>query len=496
MTAPDRGAEWGLDDDPWAGMVDEHGTPFDIEPAAEVAAEAVAAGETIDRVRLAHLPPEFWGARDLFKQIWLAAKADGTSPDAVLGSVLARAAAMASHRLSFVSARPGSLQLFVNVVAPSGIGKTEAMRTASRLILPPTYLCDPYGELRHDAFKEAGLGSGEGLAEAYMGVKDVDTGEFYKYGPNKGDPKTKPIRAQVRHNALLFLDEGETLTKMMKERRGATVGMALRTAWTGGTLGQANAQEATTRHVPDGSYSLGILIGYQPHAAQEMLADGAGGTPQRFLWLSALDPDMAEAPSEPPEPFRLPLCDGHGQAVEGVVEFPEAIREALWGALRAKMRGELIVDELDSHEPLMRCKLAALLAVLDGRMTVVGDDWHLAGMIWQVSCAVRDRLLEFGRQAEIARRNQETERHIEVTELTEATRIEVSERVAGYARQIAEAAFAARPEPIKRSEMRRGVKSTMRKSWDAGLEYAAARGWVVITDEGARFHAGSVHLDA
>lgn len=490
MTAPDEPQAWGLDDDVWAGMVDEYGTPFDIEPAAEVAAEAVAAGEGIDRVRLAHLPAEFWDSRDLFKQIYAAAKADGTSPDAVLGAVLARASAMASHRLTFHSARPGSMQMFVNIVAPSGIGKTEAMRTARRLILPASHLCDNYGTLLPDRFKEAGLGSGEGIAEAYMGVKEIDTGEFYKYGPNKGDPKTKPVRAQVRHNAMLILDEGEALTKMMKERRGATVGMALRSAWVGEMLGQANAQEITTRHVPEGSYSLGMLIGYQPHAAQEMLADGGGGTPQRFLWLSALDPDMAEAPGVAPEPFRLPLCDGHGRPLEGVIEFPDAIREALWGALRAKMRGELIVNEQDSHEPLMRSKLAAHLCALDGRMTVAGDDWYLGGMIWQVSCAVRDRLIEFGRQEEAAKRQREDERHVEITGLTETTRIEVNERVAGYARRIADAAREQHPEPVGRSDARRSIKNTMRKSWDAGLEYAVARGWVRLVDDEARIALG------
>jgi hypothetical protein len=497
MTEPEEPQAWGLSDDLWSGVTDEYGTPFDIEiePAAEVAAEAVAAGEGIDRVRLAHLPDEFWGARDLFKQVWLAAKADGTAPDAVLGATLAKAAAMLSHRLTFHSVRPGSMQMFVSVVAPSGIGKTEAIRTANRLILPPTYLTYPDGTVRLDLYKDAGLGSGEGIAEAYMGMKDVDTGEFYRAGPNKGDPRTKSVRCQTRHNAFLFLDEGEALTKMMSERKGATVGMALRTAWVGGTLGQSNAQEITTRHVPEGTYSLGMLIGYQPRAAQAMFADVGGGTPQRFLWLSALDPEMAEAPGVAPEPFRLPLCDGHGHAVEGVVQFPEAIRTALWGALRAKNRGELVVDELDSHEPLMRCKLAALLCVLDNRLMVSGEDWHLAGLIWQVSCAVRDRLIEFGRQEEAARRQREDERHVELTSLTEAAKIEVNERVAAYGRRIAQTVSDQHPEPVGRSDARRNMaKSTLRKSWDAGLEYAIARGWVKLTDGESKVVAGEFRV--
>lgn len=491
MTPPEEHG-WSLDDDLWAGMTDEDGFPLELEPAAEVAAEAIAAGK--ENVRLAYLPPEFWAARPLFKAIHAAAKADGTSPDAVLGAVLARASAMASHRLTFHSARPGVMNMFVNLVAPSGIGKTEAMRTAARLIRPATHLCDRYGEVDAERFKESGLGTGEGIAEAYMGTKDVDSGEFHRSGPNKGDPKTKPVRMQVRHNAFLFLDEGETLTKMMKERRGATIGMALRTAWTGGTLGQMNAQETTTRHVPDGSYSLGVLIGYQPHAAQTILADGGGGTPQRFLWLSAVDPDMADRPGSPVEPLMLPLCDGEGRAVEGVIQFPDEIRQALWDALRAKNRGEIVVDELNSHEPLMRCKLSALFCALDGRMHVEAEDWRLADVVWSVSCAVRDRLIEFGKQQQARVKEAETERHAELAAAGEAARIEVNERVIAYARQIAGRAIEVDAAEdfgsLHRGDERRRIKSTLRKSWDAGLEYALARGWVVLLQDGARIAVG------
>jgi len=482
---------WSLDDDPWAGMVDDQGFPLDLEDPATVAAEAVSAGA--ENVRLAHLPAEFWGARELFKQIWFAAKADGTAPDAVLGAVLARASAMASHRLTFHSTRPGVMNMFVNIIAPSGIGKTEAMRTANRLIKTSTHLCDRFGDADAEKYKESGLGTGEGIAEAYMGTKEIDTGEFYRSGPNKGDPKTKPVRTQVRHNAFLFLDEGEALTKMMHERRGATVGMALRTAWVGGTLGQANAAETTTRHIPDGHYSLGIMIGYQPHAAQELLADGGGGTPQRFLWLSALDPDMAEAPGEAPEPVLLPLCDGAGRPTEGVIQFPDEVRRTLWASLRAKMRGELLVDELDSHEPLMRCKVAALLCALDGRMRVDADDWRLAGLIWSVSCAVRDRLREFGRQQKEAEENARRDRLIADVEASEAARIRVSDRIVGYARRIAVKVHAAADqfERVKRSEYRRNFGKVEKPHFDDALNYAVTQGWVILEDDGVWLNAGS-----
>lgn len=472
------------EEDPWAGMVDELGTPFELEAADEVAAQAVAEGQGIDHVRMAHLPAEFWGARDLFKQVWVAAKAEGASPDAVLGVALARASAMVSHELTFNSGKPGNLNLFVNIVAPSGIGKSEAMRSGQQLIAVPPYLCDKWGDIDRDRYRESALGSGEGMAEIYMGTKEVDTGEIYRSGPNKGEPKTKPVRTQIRNNAFLHLDEGETLTKML-ERKGATVGQIIRSAWVGAQLGQANAAETTTRDVPARSYALGLVIGFQPFAAQQMLSEGGGGTPQRFLWLPALDPEMADAPSEPPHPFQLPLADERGIQRRGVVQFPGEIKQALWDALKAKTLDPASINELDSHEPLMRCKVAALLCVLDGRMEVDREDWRLAGMIWAVSCAVRDRLISFGQQQKVREREAEKERHAELVAAGETARLEVTERVAGYARTISErvheAVAADFIEGLSRSDERRRVKSNLRAAWDAGLEYARARGWVRIS---------------
>jgi hypothetical protein len=481
MSGDEQPAGWGLDDDPWAGMVDEHGFPFDIEPAVEVAAQAVAEGQSIDRMRLAHLPDEFWGSRDLFKQVWAAAKAEGAAPDAVLGVVLARAAAMVSHELTFNSGKPGNLNLFVNIVAPSGIGKSEAMRSGRQLIAVPAYLCDQNGEINRDRYREASLGSGEGMAEIYMGVKEVETGDIVRSGPGKGDPKTKPVRMQIRNNAFLHLDEGETLTKMT-ERRGSTVGQILRSAWVGAQLGQANAAELTTRDVPAGTYAMGLVIGFQPHAAQQLLGDGGGGTPQRFLWLSALDPDMAAAPSEPPHPYVLPLADENGYPRRGVVSFPEEIKQALWDALRAKTQDPGAIEEMNSHEPLMRCKLAALLCVLDDRMAVNREDWRLAGMIWTVSCAVRDRLIEYGKQEKTRERAAERDRHAELAAAGEAARLEVSERVASYARSLGERVHTS-DDPLGRSDERRRVKSNLRQAWDTALEYAQARGWIRLSED-------------
>lgn len=488
MTPP--GDAW--DDDPWAGMVDENGVPLDLPAAETVAAEAVAAGKPIDGMAQAHLPEEFWGARELFKQVWWAAKAEGAMPDAVLGVTLARAAAMVSHELTFNSGKPGNLNLFVNLIAPSGIGKSEAMRSAAQLIELPPYLTDRYGDPDRDRWRESALGSGEGMAEIYMGTKDVETGEIYRSGPDKGQPKTRPIRIMLRNNAFLHLDEGETLTKML-ERKGATVGQTMRTAWVGGALGAANARDETTRDIPARSYAMGMVIGFQPLAAQQLLSDGGGGTPQRFLWLSALDQNMAASPSEPPPPHQLALSDERGNPRRGVVAFPQEIKQALWDNLDFKTKNPGEINELNSHEPLMRCKLAALLCVLDNRMEVDREDWRLAGMLWAVSCAVRDRLIEYGRQQKVREREAEKERHAELAAAGETARLEVSERVAAYGRAVGVRVHDPLVAPdgwLGRSDERRRAKSSLRASWDAGLEYAQARGWVALSEDGSKILVG------
>ena len=463
------------------------------EPAAEVAQQAIAAGATT--VPLVNLPDAFWSSRPLFKHIREAAWASVTSADAVLGALLARASGMVDHRVKFDSGRgpTGSLNTFVNLIAPSGQGKTEAMRTAMRLLLPPRYLSRLDGTPDPELYRDGiGLGTGEGMAEAYMGWIQRETGELDR----KGEPKTEKARAQVRHNVLFYVDEGQTLAKMMQERQGSTVGMAIRTAWTGGALGQSNAREENTRFLPDGTYAMGLIIGYQPQVAQHLLADGGPGTPQRFLWLSAIDPHIPDEPVPLPDPFRMPLVLPHG---DPIVSFPADLRAQLRREQLARQRGEVVLDELDSHVPLMRCKLAALLALLDERFQVTWEDWELGGLIWATSCAVRDRLIEFGRQE--AERNQQAQldrRRQEAVAVRLAQRGVDStvERVAAWiCDKVREKG------PIGKGKLKKLLASRDRDWYEPGLSHAEALRWVVIDEDryvrpgSARFERGGGQVD-
>lgn len=330
------------------------------------------------------LPEEFWDARPVLKHIRAAGWAERAHPDAVLGAFLARTAASVPPSVKFNSGADGrepdgSTNLYACLLAPSGIGKSRASAAAQSL----TTIA---GLTPYQSF---GLGSGEGLIEAYLGMVDQQAYDPITLAPlcdNKGKPVMEKKKVQVRENAFFYIDEGATLNTLLG-RTGATLGATLRSAWNGGELGQANAAAETTRRLSAGRYSLGLLVGYQPSTAAQLLTDAGPGTPQRFLWFGAQDRQM---PTEPmPWPGRLQMPD----LKVGSVDFDRAIKRELLDYDVSKHHGTVVVDELDSHEPLLWCKVAALLCLVDSRRMVGAEDWQLAKTIVATSAQIRNGLV-------------------------------------------------------------------------------------------------------
>jgi hypothetical protein len=486
---PAEGAH--VPDDLWEGMTDDSGFPLDevygagIEPhvTADTPAEMTAQEAIAARYRL---PEEFWGAREMFKAIRQAAWASQTHPDAVLACVLARAAGAIGHEVTFDTGKSiGTLSLFACLLSGSGIGKSDAYKAAKRLTRLPSYLLEPGGAVNMDVFRDGlNISTGEGLAETYMGTVELEAtnpdGSVKMAIRGRGrnavpEPEMVKVRRAVRHRAFFFVDEGEALTKLMHERSGATLGPHLRTAWSGGTLSQANASEDRFRLVPAESYTMGVIIGYQPETAVAMLSDVGPGTPQRFLWFGATDTEMPdpEEDFEFPEPMTVPAEERR----TGVIQFPAELRKWFRHQIWGKHRGTIQFDPMDSHEPLMRAKLSALLCYLDGRMLVNRDDWVLAGMIWSVSVAIRNRLIRH-RDEENARLAEEkrTARLAEATEL-EVMKVAVSsdvERVARRIHRIVNETF----DPVKRWSLKKDKMGRDKAFFDAALAHARRVGWI------------------
>lgn len=356
------------------------------------------------------LPDLFWEARPVLKHIQAAAHARYVSADVALYTTLVRLAAMWPHkvRLDTGVKDPASANLYAAVVGPSGIGKTSGIGVATRLLAAPAWLGG-------DAFADGlPIGTGEGIAEAYMGsrkVPKVDE-QGLPVTLKTGEVKTEVVRAQVLHNAFMYADEGEALARLI-ERNGATVGEALRRAWVGETIGQSNGRAETTRIIKSGSYSFGLLVGFQPETALPLFADEGAGTPQRFLWCWAQDTSIPRHPGPSPGALRdvfpasRPLPEGMTWIVDPLgrdevdlrpVTYDAMIREELAEEHWARAQGALTLERLDAHRPLTLVKLAALLAQLEGRRDVTLEDWSLAKLMWQISCNVRTWLIEYGHE--------------------------------------------------------------------------------------------------
>ncbi len=413
---------------------------------------------------LANLPDDFWSARPAFQHIRSAAHSRGRSADLVFAATLARLSAMVSPELQFdTGLGPGSLNLFVAAVGPSGVGKSAGAKVSRELVAAPSY-CD--GAAFRDGIP---VGSGEGLAEAYMGTVIRETGEFTA----KGTPKTEKVRAQVRANAFIYVDEGEALTKM-GERSGATIGPTIRSAWVGAVLGQANAREETTRILPDGSYSMGLLIGFQRGTALPLLAEAGPGTPQRFLWCSAIDPSVPADPVAHPGPLTVSLSDVLGEPLTGVMAAASEIKAELWQRNLVRVHGEVEDVDLDSHAPLMRSKVAALLAVLDGRIDITVGDWSLSGTVWDTSSAVRDALVVHGQMEAAAAAEARTTASVDRAVRTAAAVGSVDQKLDRIGRLLAQKVL--RDGPMTNGAARKALSGRDRPFYEDAVERAVAEG--------------------
>jgi len=326
-----------------------------------------------------NLPAEFWASRPVLGLIRQAAHFRVRSADAVLLCVLARVALLTSPTIALPAIAGGraSLNFLGGIVSSSGGGKTTADVVAGELL--PV-------EQRKDIVVHS-LGSGEGAIEGYFEMVDEEI-----------DGKKRKVKKQTKVGAMYMLDEGQALAEM-GGRSGATLLPTLRSAWSGSMLGQANATVETHRKIPAHKYRFVLLAGFQPEYASGLIADAAGGTPQRFVFAHGVDSTIPNEPIEWPGEIDWRPPGSYAGGID--IDFEPSIAAEIRSRALMRQQGKWEPDPLDSHADLARMKMAALLAILDGRLYVEPEDWELAGMIMRSSAAVRTWVIELARSAAV-----------------------------------------------------------------------------------------------
>lgn len=410
-----------------------------------------------------NLPDQFWDARPALQHIRQAAHSRSRCADSVLVATLARVATLIPPTITLpaIVGSKASLNFFGAIVSRSGGGKSTSSDVARELV--------PFD--RNDIVDNVPPGSGEGLIEMYL--------EFVsEEGP---DGKRTKVKRQTKQAAYVFVDEGQALMSV-GDRQGNITLPILRSAWSGSVLGQQNASQETNRRIGAHQYRMGLIMGFQLAYAATLIADGEGGTPQRFVFMNATDAAIPDDAPEWPGPLpvaMLPIIHS-GQTVD----FDRDVAAGIRARNLAAQRGESDVDPLDTHTDLGRMKVAAILAYLDdGRLHVTPQDWELAGMVMDTSRAVRSSAIATAR----ARERDESRGRTAAAVSKELAVADAEERrvlVAG-AKSLARRAHKA-GQPVAKRDLMAAVASRYKRvvTVDEMISHAEAQGWIEAVVDG------------
>jgi hypothetical protein len=427
--------------DLWLGAVGENGEVTEQEPEDEYGPDEFESPEwhsSVSEEERGEISEEtFWKSRPVLEHIHTFARARIAAPWALLGCVLARVLVTVSPQVQLPPLTGGraSLNLFVALCGPSGSGKDVAAAAAKD--------CLDYGEDR----EESPLGTGEGLSSLFV----------------RWDNKAKEMQ-QFATSALVMVSEMDTMAAL-GGRQGATILPMLRQGAMGQTLGFSNANGETTRIVGSHKYRLCLVAGMQPTRSGVLLNDRNGGTPQRFIYLPTVDPQTPSSePDEPPAWRWVPPAfkSATGPFNPITVPLPAHVAETIRIGRRMGARGE--APPVDSHSMLTREKVAAALAILDGRTGVDNDDWALSGVIMTVSDRTRamcaQALKVESQKANVGKALEEAERTVIVTEHVDEVAVrKLSARIEGK--------LAA--GPLIHNQLRSSLRPSERNHWEPAI---------------------------
>jgi hypothetical protein len=405
------------------------------------------------------LPEVFWSARSEHGHIRQAARSRGAAPDAVFLSVLTHVALRVPPTLTLpaIVGGYGSLNLQAGILGQSGTGKGVAMRIAEDL-LPSRPV-------------EVGVGppgTGQGMLDVYFERVESDDGKRVEH-------------QQVLTGYLFEADEGQVLSKL-GEGTGSLTLETMRLSFNGERVGTTTVG-APWRVLHRHGYRMCWLLGFQPAVVRPLLADVAGGTPQRFLWASVVDADA-----------RLPRPDHPGELdwslpgeTTGPIRVALSVETEVTQRRHEVLTGKRIPGPFESHRDLLRLKVAALLGILAQRATLTVEDWDLASMVVDASDVVREAVLRVNRDSDARAEAGRNLKAANRAAAEEGARRSVNDNVARVARVIARGVPDA--GTITRKDLRRASASRDREWFDAAVDHAEAQGWIVSADDG-RFERG------
>ncbi|SFN47924.1 hypothetical protein SAMN05216207_10152 [Pseudonocardia ammonioxydans] len=297
--------------------------------------------------------------------------------------------------------------------------------------------------------------------------------EYRKPDKKEGTPGRN---VQVRHNVRFASDEGESLVKLMYERSGSSLAADLRKMWSGKNAGNANASAETKRRLDAGTYSMSMTLVFQPDTITQLFDDKGSGTPQRFVFAAASDPNIPDGEVPRPEPAKVDFPTlGREFSLEA-----GSVRTGLRRKHLALAQGAVIPEsEMDSQRDAVVARVAALLMALDGRFDMVTeDDWRLAEMVYETSSAVRDQVLTAARERRDAERDAAVGHRARAAAVAQWESTSVNAKVHKLAEWVAHRV--ATKGPLTVSKLKQGRDNSERVYVESAIDHAEREGWVEL----------------
>jgi hypothetical protein len=210
-----------------------------------------------------------------------------------------------------------------------------------------------------------------------------------------------------------------------------------------------------------------------------------------------MSPFPADVPTDLPTPGAIvsagPLRGGDP------ITFSETILDELYETEHAKNTGTLpddhpLRDPFRSQHPVLKVKVAALLALLEGRRRVDESDWELAQLVIDTSDRVRQHLQALAAAAAREAARREDEGHARRAVMAHAAvgqheQDSASAAVSRLARALAAKVHAAGDGGLMRSAARKTVASSSRPLFGDAMTVAVDMAWIV--EDGSRLLPGA-----
>lgn len=280
----------------------------------------------------------------------------------------------------------GSLNQFSVLAGASGAGKSALMTGVDENLWPRP----PF---RHDVAKRFTPSSGEGLITRFVQRRRRE-GEW--------------VDEQVATQALAMLDEIDALDTLAS-RNGNMLLSVLKTLWTGGAFGTANATEDRNRTLEAHTYRLAMMVGVQPGLGKVLFEkDGVtGGLPQRFIFANVQDPTLSLDDPDVPDPGKISLPINESLPMDPILHgtttwmprpdqhFYVPVDGAIVAeVLRAQREIKMgVTDPLKGHWLFAKLRVTALLSIMHGGIEVTPEWWEAADQIMAHSDATRTELM-------------------------------------------------------------------------------------------------------